>query len=137
MNYLLDTNILSETLKPVPNPQVMEWFKAVPSESLFVSVLSFGEIRKGIEKLSLGKRKTQLVLWLEHELPAWFDARVLAVTHTIADRWGYLVARPHQTVSVIDGLLAATALTHNLIMVTRNTKDFDWAALEVLNPFEE
>lgn len=135
MSYLLDTNILSETFKEKPSLHVIEWYNAVPSDSLFISVLTLGEIRKAIEKLNIGKRKSELILWLEHQLPSWFDNRILAITQEVADRWGYLCAHSKKTLPAIDGLLASTALTHNLKFVTRNIKDFDLAGLEVINPF--
>ncbi len=135
MSYLLDTNILSETLHSKPNMHVVKWLQAIPSDSLSISVLSVGEIRKGIEKLISSKRKEQLIIWLEHELPTWFGTRFLSVTLDVADRWGYISARHKKTLPAIDGLLAATALTYGLKMVTRNTKDFEIPGLEVINPF--
>jgi len=136
MSYLLDTNVISESFRSEPSPAVVQWFKIVPEDALYVSVLSLGEIRKGIEKLTNEKRKNQLVLWLEHDLPKWFGSRVLSIDKEIADRWGYLTAITTRTLPAIDGLLAATALTHGLKMVTRNTKDFQLSGLEVVNPFE-
>lgn len=137
MSYLLDTNVISETLKVVPNPNLKKWLQSVPAEALFLSVLSLGEIRKDIEKLPAGNRKNQLILWLDHELPDWFGLHnILNITQAVADRWGYLTAECSRTLPAIDGLLAASALTHNLKMVTRNTKDFDLPGLEVINPFE-
>lgn len=110
--------------------------KVIPSENLFVSVLTFGEIRKGIEKLEHGKRKNDLIIWLEHTLDEWFGPRVLVIDQAVADRWGYLSASLSQPLPAIDGLLAATALAHNLKMVTLNIKDFVIPGLEVINPFE-
>lgn len=136
MSYLIDTNILSETFKEKPNSRVIEWYGAVPSNSLYISVLTLGEIRKGIERLSAGKRKNELILWLEHQLPSWFGNRVLPITQEVCDRWGHLCAHCNRTLPAIDGLLASTALTHNLKLVTRNIKDFELAGLEVINPFE-
>jgi predicted nucleic acid-binding protein len=135
MSYLLDTNILSETLKKKPSSAVIKWLKTVPSEELFISVLTFGEIRKGIEKLDKGKHKNQLILWLEHELPKWFADRILPITKEVADRWGYLTGKTSRTLPAIDGLLAATALVYNLKMVTRNTKDFVSTGVELIDPF--
>ena len=136
MSYLLDINIISETLRPNPDVQVTTWLNNVPTETLFISVLTFGEIRKGIEKLVASKRKNQLVLWLEHDLPKWFGSNVLPISQEVADRWGFITAHSKRTLPAIDGLLAATALTHNLKMVTRNLKDFDLLGLERINPFE-
>jgi predicted nucleic acid-binding protein len=136
MSYLIDTNILSETFKPVPNPRVVQWFSKVPSDTLFISVLTLGEIRKGIEKLNSGLRKNEFILWLEHDIVSWFGKRIIPINHIIADRWGYMMAHSERTLPAIDGLLAATAFTHNLKLVTRNVKDFMIQGLEVINPFE-
>ena len=135
MSYLLDTNVLSETLRIKPNAHVIQWLEIVPSEQLFISVLTLGEIRKGVEKLDKGKHKNKLILWLEHKLPKWFEDKIIPITQEIADRWGYLTAHTPRILPAIDGLLAATALTHNLKIVTRNAKDFTLAGLEVINPF--
>jgi predicted nucleic acid-binding protein len=135
MSYLLDTNIISETLRPEPHPKLIEWLKTNPSEAFHISVLTLGEIRKGVEKLPVGAKKTKILSWLEYDLVNWLDERVLPVDEVIADRWGYLCATT-PNLPAIDGLLAATALCHNLKMVTRNTKDFFVPGLEVLNPFE-
>ena len=137
MKYLLDTNIISETVRPQPNKNLQEWLSEIPSESLFISVLTLGEIRRGIEMLKDSKRKSHLVLWLEQELPKWFGENVLPIDQEVAERWGYITSmKQHHQLRAIDSLLAATALTHNLKMVTRNIKDFDVPGLEVLNPFE-
>ena len=136
MSYLLDTNILSETVRSNPNKRVIAWLDQIPAEALFVSVLNFGEIRKGIESLADGKRREKLRLWLEHELPAWFGERVLPVSLPVAERWGRLLAEVGRSVPTIDSLLAATALHHDLRLVTRNADDFDYPGLEVINPFD-
>jgi predicted nucleic acid-binding protein len=135
MSYLLDTNIISETIRKDPNKSVIAWLDQVPGEALFVSVLTLGEIRKGIETLSDKKRREKLRLWLEHELPAWFEVRVLPVDLAVADRWGRLLAAAGRPLPTIDSLLAATALHHELRLVTRNARDFDYPGLEVINPF--
>jgi predicted nucleic acid-binding protein len=100
-----------------------------------VSVLTLGEIRKGVETLGDKKRREKLRLWLEHELPTWFEDRVLPVDLAVADRWGRLLAEVGRPVPTIDSLLAATALHHELRLVTRNAKDFDYPGLDVINPF--
>ena len=137
MRYLLDTNILFETVRTQSNVNVKKWIQEVPSEALFMSVLTLGEIRRGIEKLGDGKRKTHLVAWLEYDLPKWFGSNILPISLEVAERWGYITSFVTQyPLTAIDTLLAATALTHNLKMVTRNVKDFDVPGLEVINPFE-
>jgi len=135
MSYLLATNIISETVRRTPNKRVIDWLNQLPGEALYVSVLTLGEVRKGIESLSEGKRREKLRLWLEHELPAWFEGRVLPVDLVVAERWGRLLAEVGRSVPTIDSLLAAIALSHELRLVTRNTGDFDYPGLEVINPF--
>lgn len=135
MKCLLDTNIISEVARTQPSPNVLKWLKDIPSDSLFISVLTIGEIRKGIEKLDDETRKNRLNLWLEQDIPKWFNGGILPIDQEIAERWGYITATTKSTLSAIDSLLAATALTHNLKMVTRNVKDFDVPGLEVINPF--
>jgi toxin FitB len=135
MSYLLDTNIVSETVRRNPNKAVIAWLDQLPGEALYVSVLTLGEIRKGIEALTDRKRREKVRLWLEHELPAWFEGRVLPVDLAVADRWGRLLAEVGRPVPTIDSLLAATALFHELRLVTRNSADFQYPGLEVINPF--
>ncbi|MBY0500813.1 MAG: type II toxin-antitoxin system VapC family toxin [Alphaproteobacteria bacterium] len=137
MNYLLDTNILSETIRVQPNSIVKKWLKEVPPETLFISVLTIGEIRRRIEKLEENAQKNNLIAWLEHDLSRWFGPNILPITLEEAERWGYITSAltPHH-LNTIDTLLTATALTHNLKIVTRNVKDFNIPGLEVINPFE-
>ncbi len=136
MSYLLDTNVLSETMRSRPNIQVDAWIKQVPEEALFVSVLTLGEIRKGIETVTDKKRKEKLRVWLDYEIPMWFEGRVLAIDLPIAERWGKILAAITRPVPTVDSLLAATALHHELRLVTRNVKDFDYPGLEVINPWQ-
>src|SRR5512139_3446120 len=136
MSYLLDTNIVSETVRRTPNKAVITWLDQLPGEALFVSVLTLGEIRKGIEALTDKRRREKLRLWLEHELPAWFEGRVLPVDLSVADRWGRLLAEVGKPVPTIESLLVATALHHELRLVTRNTGDFNYPGLHVINPWQ-
>ena len=135
MSFLVDTCALSELVKPQPAPPVSEWFDAAAPHTLFVSVLTLGEIRKGIEKLRPGRRRARIVAWLETELPAWFEDRVLPIDAGVADEWGRLLAK-RGTVPAIDSLIAATALRHRLAVVTRNESDFAATGVELLNPWE-
>jgi predicted nucleic acid-binding protein len=137
MSYLVDTNVLSELRRREPDAGVVAWFEQRPATTLCLSVLTLGEIRKGIELLPDDERKLKLLDWLEVELPAFFHGRILPVDAGVADRWGRLVAQAGRPVPAIDSLLAATALTHGLKLVTRNARDFDIPELEVINPWRE
>lgn len=137
--FLLDTNCISELVRPKPEPRVLEWMEAADEAMLYLSVLTVGEIRKGLAGLTQGKRRTRLETWLEVELRARFSGRIVPIDSAIADRWGLLAAegkRKGKALSIIDGLLAATALHLNLTVVSRNTSDFAIAQVPVLNPWE-
>lgn len=138
--FLVDTNVLSEfNRRGDPNPLVKQWLEAADAASLYASVLTLAEIRFGVELLPPGKRRTQLEEWLDRDLPAWFGDRVLAVDRSIADRWGVLRAQAQmkgRPLAVVDGLLAATALQHDLTVVSRNVSDFSAVGLTVVNPWE-
>ena len=136
MSYLLDTNVVSELVRVKPNNKVVKWFETVPDEALHLSVLSLGEVRKGVEKLKASRRRERLRVWLEQELVEWFGPRLLPVDHAVANRWGILLARIERPVPAIDSLLAATALHHGLRLVTRNIEDFQVTGLEVINPWD-
>lgn len=135
MSYLLDTNVISELVRPKPAKIVLAWFENIPSDALHISVLTLGEIRKGVEQMPDSARREKLRLWLEHDLTDWFGAKVLPVDTLVSDRWGRLLAAVGRPVPSIDSLLAATALHHELRIVTRNQKDFDYLGLEVVNPW--
>ena len=136
VKYLLDTNIISEIRKgPRCHPNVAAWYSNLEEESLYLSVLVLGEIRKGIEGLrdrDAGKAN-ELDLWLE-QLQTSFQSQILPVDIAISQEWGRLSSL--HTVPVIDGLLAATATLHGLVLVTRNTRDFADLGIQLLNPFE-
>jgi predicted nucleic acid-binding protein len=137
--FLLDTNCISELVSPKPEPRVLNWMEAADEATLYLSVLTIGEIRKGVAGLTQGKRRTQLETWLEVDLQARFSGRIMPIDRAIADRWGLLTAeatRKGNPLSVIDGLLAATALRHNLTVVSRNSSDFSNTPVPVLNPWE-
>jgi predicted nucleic acid-binding protein len=137
--FLLDTNVLSEFARTrEPDQNVDRWLKSTPEDSLFASVLTLAEIRRGIELLPIGKRRTQLKEW-QDDLLASFAARILPVTKAIADRWAVLSAQTQRqgiTLANIDGLIAATALEHDLTLVTRNVNDFAGVAVTLFNPWE-
>ena len=139
MSYLIDTNVISELIRPKPDVAVLDWFANTPDEALFLSALTLGEIRKGVERMTRSKdtqRREKLRLWLEHDLRDWFGPRILSIDSEVADHWGRLLAQAGRPMPAIDSLLAATALHHDLRLVTRNTRDFDYAGLEVINPWE-
>ncbi len=136
MSFLLDTCVVSELVKPEPEPLVSEWFRAAPPEALFVSVLTLAEIRKGVEKLPHGRRRARIAAWLEIELPFWFEGRVLPVDFAVADEWGRMLARVERPVPVIDGPIAATALSHRLVVVTRDEGGFAPSGVDIVNPWK-
>ena len=137
MSYLIDTNVISELRRKAPNVGVVNWFAKRPSKTLFLSVLTLGELRKGIEKLEELERKTSLLDWLEVDLPNFFAGRILTVDIHVADRWGKMAAVAGRPVLAIDSLLAATAAQHDLCLVTRNSKDFQCFGLDIINPWKE
>ena len=137
--FLLDTNCVSELVRIKPEPRVLEWMEAAEETLLHLSVLTLGEIRKGLAAIPQGKRRTRLEAWLEVDLRSRFSGRILPVDAAVADRWGLLAAQARRkgaTLPIIDGLLAATALHHNLTMVSRNVCDLAAAQVPALNPWE-
>jgi len=136
LSYLIDTNVLSELRRREPNAQVVAWMQARPRQSLYLSVLSLGEIRKGIEGVADPAFRQALTDWLEVELRHYFVGRLLDIDEAVADRWGRVQATSGRTLPVIDGLLAATALQHDLSLVTRNTRDFEGLGIRLINPWQ-
>lgn len=138
MNYLLDTNVISELVKPIPNQNVLRWVDGVDEEKLYLSVITIGEIRKGVAGIQDPIRQKKISQWLEVELPNYFEDRILNINIKIADRWGQIQSKNKAyTLPAIDGLIAATAKTHDLTLVTRNTKDFIHTSIQLINPWEE
>mgnify|MGYP001615212956 CR=1 FL=1 len=135
MSYLIDTNVLSELRRKSPDPGVIAWFSQRPATTLHLSVLTLGEIRKGIEGVDDERRRQSLIDWLETDLPTFFTSRIHSVDGAVADRWGRLVAAAGRPLPAIDSLLAATALEHDLVLVTRNVKDFSGLPVQVFNPW--
>ena len=137
--FLLDTNIISELIKPKPEPRLVTWISGTDENLLYLSVLTLGEIRKGIEALRQPARRVQLETWLDSELRLRFSGRILSIDDEVADRWGVIMGRAVArkiALPVIDGLLAATALHYNLTLVTRNSKDVVTTEALVFNPWE-
>lgn len=135
MSYLIDTNVLSELRRKAPAPTVVRWFAQRPAGTLYLSVLTLGEIRKGIEALADVPRRLVLLDWLETELPAFFSGRILGIDVAVADRWGRMVAAAGRPLPAIDSLLAATAAHHGFILVTRNLRDVQGLGVQVVDPW--
>ena len=136
--FLLDTNIVSELVKRKPEPRVAAWIDSIDENLLHLSVLTFGEIRKGIASLRDTSRRIALEAWLDGDLTLRFADRILPITRTVADRWGRLAAdavAARAPLPVIDGLLAATALDQSLTLVTRNTKDVSVTGVPLFDPW--
>lgn len=140
MSFLLDTNVISEWVKPRPDQGVMGWIDSIDEEQLFLSVISLAELRHGVERLDSGRRKTALNLWLADALPARFGRRLLAVDVATADHWGRIVARAQtagRPIGAMDAFLAAAAERHAMTLVTRNTADFAATGIALLNPWSD
>ena len=135
MSYLIDTNVLSELRRKSPDAGVVAWFSQRPAATLYLSVLTLGEIRKGVEGVADDRRRQVLIDWLETDLPTYFIGRILPVDGAVADRWGRLVAAAGRPLPAIDSLLAATALEHDLVLVTRNAKDFAGLPVRIFDPW--
>jgi len=138
--FLLDTNIISELVKPKPEANVTEWVENTDESLLYLSVLTLGEIRRGIAALPQSRRRAALEAWLDKDLRARFERRILVIDQEVADRWGLLTAAARNSgivLPVIDGLLAATALEHNLTLVTRDTGQIPSMGVAVFNPWRK
>jgi toxin FitB len=138
--FLIDTNVLSEYNRPgSPNAGVKRWLETTARELQYVSVITLAEIQKGIELLDEGKRRALLEQWFTQDLEAWFSGRVLLVDRQVSRRWAALLAqavRRGRPLPTVDSLIAATALAHDLTIVTRNVRDFDGTGTPTLNPWE-
>jgi toxin FitB len=139
VNFLLDTNVVSEWVKPRPNAGLMRWSESVDEDRVFLSVASLAELRYGIERMAAGKRRQHLEQWLENEIPRRFEGRIFPIDSSIADFCGRIFRRYEsmgQQIEIIDAFLAATAEVYDLTMVTRNVSDFV-VLRDVLNPWVE
>ena len=138
MNFLLDTNVVSEPMKQQPNEGALAWLAEVNEDSVFLSVVTITELRYGIEGLAAGRRRRRLDEWLRKELTGRFAGRILPVDLEVADACGRLVARSESLGHPIeprDAFIAATAEVHGLTLVTRNAADFKATVKHVLNPW--
>jgi len=137
--FLLDTNVPSEMLRFRPDANVAAWLKSQVKSDLFLSVVTLGELRKGVMILPPGAKRSQIEQFMESFIPSWFSGRILPMTQAIAERWGILDAQRQlagKPLGVADGMIAATALENDLTLVTRNVKDFAGLGVSVLNPWE-
>jgi predicted nucleic acid-binding protein len=137
VTFLLDTNVISEWVKPRPNPNVVRWLADVDEDRAFISIISFAELRYGIERLPEGRRREQLTAWLADELSARFEGRILGIDRRVAETWGVVLARGQRlgvAVGAMDAFFAATAETHGLTLVTLNVHDFARLGVPLLDP---
>jgi predicted nucleic acid-binding protein len=137
--FLLDTNIPSEMTRPFPHPSVAQWLEDADDDRLYFILVSLGEIQKGIATLPESKRRIELRQWLDETLRPWFQGRILPVNEPIAERWGLLAGQCKlrgRPLKVEDGLIAATALEHDLTVVTRNVRDFEELGVSIFNPWD-
>jgi predicted nucleic acid-binding protein len=136
--FLLDTGVVFELASSEPDDEVRRWVEQTDESILFLSVLTLGEIGNGVERLRSGRRQGRLESWLQVDLPRRFEDRILPITAAIADRWGKvsaIAAAKGKPVPVVDGLIAATALHHNLTLVTGSTSDVSGTGVPTLSPW--
>jgi len=139
MNYLVDTCVLSEFTRRQPEPRVVDWLDSIDEEKLFISVITIGEIQRGIERLPDSHRKTELLVWMNTGLLTRFTGRMVALDAPTMFLWGSLAARLEATgqpMGVMDSLILAIALQNNLIVATRNVSDFLPGGVQVINPWD-
>jgi predicted nucleic acid-binding protein len=138
VKYLLDTCVISELVKPTPNRKVVDWINELPSEALFLCAITIGEVRKGLTKLPDSKKKERLTLWL-NTLLIEYNERIFFIDLMVCENWGVLQGNAEKAgtpMSTIDGLIAATAYTHNLTLATRNENDFTPSNIPIINPWK-
>ena len=139
MKYLLDTCVISELVAKEVNPKVVEFVDSLDSDDVYLSVITMGEIAKGIEKLPKSKRKQELHIWLTEDLLVRFDEKIVPLDTNVLLEWGFLAARLESKGKILpamDSLIAATVLTHKFALVTRNVEDFNSANIEIINPWK-
>jgi len=139
MNYLLDTCVLSEFTRRQPDQRVIDWLDSIEEEKLFISVITVGEIQRGIERLPDSHRKTELLVWMNNGLLQRFAERMIPIDAPTMFMWGSLTARLEATgqpMGVMDSLIVASALQNNLIVATHNVVDFLPGGVQVINPWE-
>ncbi|MCD7111318.1 type II toxin-antitoxin system VapC family toxin [Rhizobium sp. DKSPLA3] len=138
MRLLLDTNVLSEVTKPRPDESVLNWLHGLDEDRTFISIVTIAEIRRGVALMDSGRKRDNLGEWLEHDLPQRFENRIIPVEGPVALAWGDLMAlakRSGRGLASMDGLIAATAVAHQLVLATRNTKDFGGFGIDIIDPW--
>jgi toxin FitB len=138
LNYLLDTNVVSEWAKPRPDANVVQWLADMDEDRVRLSVITFAEIRQGVDEMAPGRRRDALKLWLEDDLSLRFEGRIIGVDLRVAESWGALMARSNKmgvNLNVMDAFIAATAEVHALTLATRNTKHFEKLDIALANPW--
>jgi toxin FitB len=138
LSWLLDTNVISESMKPQPHAGVTLWLSEIDEDAAYLSVVVLGEIRRGIELLSPGNKRTRLMTWLETDLAERFSGRILDVDRNVAAAWGTLTAAARKAgiaIGAIDAFFGSTALVHGLTLVTRDTSAFERLSIPVFNPW--
>jgi len=139
MRYLLDTCVISELVSRRPNPNVIAWVDSLDDEMAYLSVITLGEIKRGIEKLPDSARKDRLSQWLEDDLLARFHDRIRVIDVDVMLTWGEIIARLENNgrkLPAMDSLIAATALHGDFVLVTRNERDFEGTGVRVVNPWQ-
>lgn len=139
MNFILDTNVISELVAAQPDPDVTRWIESIDPQTVYLSVITVGELKKGIEKLPNSRRKTVLEAWLVNDLLVRFQDHLLPIDTSVILTWGSLIARMEEIgkpMPAIDSLIAATTLHSGYTLSTRNVGDFEHTGISVLNPWE-
>ncbi|MCQ1839388.1 type II toxin-antitoxin system VapC family toxin [Neorhizobium galegae] len=140
MRLLLDTNVLSEVTKPRPAEGVLNWLHGLDEDRTFISIISIAEIPRGVALMDGGRKRDALAEWLTHDLPQRFENRIVPVEAPVALAWGDLMAlakRSGRGLASMDGLIAATAVAHQLTLATRNTKDFEGFGIDIIDPWAD
>lgn len=138
MSFLLDTNVVSEWVRPRPDPGVVAWLAEADEDRVFISVVTLAELRHGVERMERGARRRRIEDWLGRALPARFEGRILPIDEAVAETWGRVVAEGEargRPIGPMDAFIAATARVHGLSVVTRNAADFESAVRDVVDPW--
>ncbi|MDA8346467.1 MAG: type II toxin-antitoxin system VapC family toxin [Thermaerobacter sp.] len=138
MNFLLDTNVVSEWTKPRPDPGVVQWLADADEDRIFISVATLAEVRYGVERMQPGSRRDRLERWIADELPNRFEHRIAVADAEVANMWGKVLARGYaigRPIASMDALIAATAIHYELALVTRNVSDFEALDLPLVDPW--